>query len=112
VGDLWASQNAGTRDDVFKVLDERLNAYGYAIGDPGSVDPNEMVRSIGLTFVMFAFLDDQSGVTRSAERDSHYDEFLTKLLLDHKDVMVTVAGEVFNRRMKSLYEIFDLYKVR
>jgi hypothetical protein len=112
LGDSWAGQNAGTRDDAFKVLDERLKAYGCAIKDQSSVDPNEMVRSIGLTFATFAFLDDQSGVPRSAERDSHYDEFLTKLLLDHENVVVTVAGEVFNHRMKSLYEIFDSYKVR
>jgi len=110
-GDEWTSQNAGTQDDAFKVLDERLKAYGRAIEDPSSKEPDEMVRSIGLTFATFAFLDDQSGAPGSRERDAHYDEFLTKLLADYKNVVVTVAGEVFNHRMKSLYGMFDSYKV-
>lgn len=110
-GDAWASNNAGTRDDAFKVLDERLKAYGRAIEDPSSADPEEMVRAIGLTFAMFAFADDQIGDPGSAERAAHYEEFLTKLLLDYENVLVTVAGEVFNHRMQSLYGMFDSSKL-
>jgi hypothetical protein len=110
--DAWASINAGSRDDAFKVLDERLRAYGKAIEHQSSADPEEMLRSIGLTFAMFAFADDEMGDPGSAERDAHYEEFLTKLLLDYKNVLVTVAAEVFNHRMQSLYKMFDSYKLK
>jgi hypothetical protein len=111
-GDVWAGQGAGTRDDAFKVLDKRLKVYGKATEDPSSADSDEMLRSIGLAFAMFAFLDDSCGAPGSDERHHHYDDFLTKLLLDHRNLLTTVGGEVFNHRMKSLYGMFDSYRVR
>ena len=39
------------------------------------------------------------------------DEFLSKLLLDYNNVVVTIGGEVFNHRMQVLHAWFDSHKV-
>jgi hypothetical protein len=111
LGDIWASNDAGTRDDAFRILDERLKGYSEAIEDPRSENRDEIIRSIGLRFAIFAFANEEIGDPGSPERDAHYGEFLTNLMLDYKNVVVTVAGEVFDHRGKSLLGIFDSYNL-
>jgi hypothetical protein len=111
LGNAWESINAGTRDDAFKVIDERLKAYAAAIEEPTSANPDEMLHAIGSTFALFAFAHEGIGDPGSRERDAHYEEFLTKLLLDHRNIVIAVASEVFNHRMQSLYGMFDSYKL-
>jgi hypothetical protein len=105
------SISAGNKDDAFRVIDERLKAYAAATEDPSSANPDKMLHAIGSTFTLFAFAHEGIGDPGSRERDAHYEEFLTKLLLDHHNVVVTVAAEVFNHRMQSLYGMFDSYKL-
>jgi hypothetical protein len=111
LGNYWGSINAGTGDDAFKVIDERLKAYAAAVEEPTSANPDEMLRSIGSTFAIFAFAHDGIGDSGSREREAHFQEFLTKRLLDHKNIVIAVAAEVFNHRIQSLRGMFDSYKL-
>ena len=111
LANTWDSIGAGNKDDAFRIIDSRLAAYGARIEEPGSVDPDTTLKSIGETFAMFAFAHEGIGDPGSRERDAHYEEFLTKLLLNHHNVVVTVAAEVFNHRVQSLYRMFESFKL-
>jgi hypothetical protein len=108
---FWAPRNAGTVEDAFRILDARLKTYGAVIEQPSSADPDQLSQAIGLQYAMYAFAHEGIGEPGSRERDAHYEEFLTKLLLDHNNIVVTVAGEVFNHRIQMLYTWFDSHKV-
>ena len=109
--DFWAPRNAGTLDDAFRILDARLKAYGAVIEQPSSLEPDHLTQAIGLQYAAYAFAHDGIREPGSREREAHYDEFLSKLLLDHHNVIVTVGGEVFNHRIRMLHTWFDSHQV-
>jgi hypothetical protein len=108
---FWAPRNAGTVEDAFRILDARLKTYGAVIEQPSSTEPDQLTQAIGLQYAAYAFAHDGIGDPGSRERDAHYEEFLSKLLLDHNNIVVSVAGEVFNYRIQMLYTWFDSHKV-
>jgi hypothetical protein len=110
-GDFLQSKNAGTRDDAFKILDARLKAYGARIEDPSSSNPEEMLRSIGETFGMYALLDETFFGADGRAREDRFPDILKKLSQDYDNVAITVGSEVFNHRMQMLYAWFDSHKV-
>ena len=109
---FWESKNAGTRDDAFNTLDARLKAYGERINEPSSADPEKMLRSIGETFAIYAFLDDTYTGGEGRLREDRFLAFKRKLSLDHDEIAITVGGAVFNDRIQSLYTFFDSYKLK
>ena len=110
-GDFLESKNAGTRDDAFEILDARLKAYGASIEEPSSADREEVLRSIGLKFAMYALADDSFFGADGRAREDRYEAFLGKLLVDHENIITTVGAEVFNHRMQALHTWFDSHKV-
>ncbi len=110
-GAFWAPRHAGTVEDAVRILTARIEAYGGAIEQPDSVEPDQLVEAIGSQYAAYAFAHDGIGDPGSRERAANYDEFATKLRLDHNKVVITVAGEVFNNRMQKLYTWFDSHKV-
>jgi hypothetical protein len=110
-GNFLEGKNAGTRDDAFKILDARLKAYGASIEEPSSADPEEMLRSIGLKFAMYALAEDSFYDADGRAREDRYEAFLGKLLVDHDNTITTVGAEVFNHRMQTLYTWFDSHKL-
>jgi len=98
-GNFLESKRAGTRDDAFKILDARLNAYGASIEEPSSAEPEEMLRSIGLKFAMYALAEECEKA------------FLVKLLVDCENIITTVGAEVFNHRVQMLHTWFDSHKI-
>jgi len=112
LGNFWESKNAGTKDDVFKILDARLEAYGARINEPGSAEPEEMLRAIGETFAIYAFLDETyQGIDGCLKEDRFFD-IQRKLSLDHDEIAIKVGGAAFNYRINSLYEVFDSFKIK
>jgi hypothetical protein len=108
---FWAPRHAGTFDDAVRIITARIAAYGEAIEQPSSAEPDQLVEAIGLVFAAYAFAHDGIGEPWSGERAAHYDEFANKLQLDHNKVVITVAGEVFNNRLQTLYTWFDGHNV-
>ena len=111
LGSFWESKNAGTRDDAFRILDERLKAYGARIEEPSSVDPDKMLRSIGEMFATYAFVDDAFIGIDGRPKEDRFPDFLRKLSQDHDDITITVGAEAFNYRIQSLYGVFDSCKL-
>jgi hypothetical protein len=109
--DFWAPRHAGTVEDAFRILDARLKAYGAVIEQPSSAEPDQLIQAIGLQYAMYAFAHEGIGDPWSRERDAHYEEFLTKLLLDSNNIVVAVGGEVFNHRTQMLYTWFDSHNL-
>ena len=109
--DFWAPRNAGTLEDAFRTLDARLQAYGAVIERPSSAVPDQLNQAIGLQYAAYALAHDGIGDPGSPEREAHYDEFLSKLLLDYHGVVISVGGEVFNHRIQMLDAWFDSHKV-
>ena len=110
-GNFLKSKNAGTRDDAFKILDERLKAYSASIEEPSSANPEGMLRSIGLKFAMYALAEDSFYGADGRSREDRFPDFLRKISQDHDEIVITVGGEVFNHRMQMLYTWLDLHKV-
>ena len=111
LGHFWESKNAGTRDDAFKIIDARLKAYGARIEEPSSADPDELLRSIGETFAIYAFVDDTFIGVDGRPREDCFWDLKKKLSRDHEDVVITVGGAAFNYRIQSLYGFFDSSKI-
>ena len=109
--DFWAPRHAGTVEDAFRILDARLKAYGAVTEQPSSTEPDQLIQAIGSQYAMYAFAHEGIGDPSSREREARYEEFLTKLLLDYDNVVVTVGGEVFNHRTQMLYTWFDSHNV-
>lgn len=107
LGKFWESKNAGTKDDAYKTIDARCEAYGAGIGGT-STDPDETRRSIGMTFAAYAFADDRF-VGRP--RKEGFPEYLRKLSQDQCDTVVRVAGEVFTHRIQTLQGFFNSYRL-
>lgn len=112
LGHFWESKNAGTMDDAFKTLNARLEAYGARINEPSSEDPEKMLRSIGETFAIYAFLDDTYTGGKGRLREDRFLAFKRKLSLDHDEIAISVGAEAFNYRIQSLYDFFDSYKLK
>jgi hypothetical protein len=110
-GSFLESKNAGTRDDAFRILDGRLKAYGATIERPSSADPDEMIRSVGLTYAAYAFAEDSFYGADGRPREDRFPDFLRKLSQDHGEIVIAVGGEVFNHRMQMLYTWFDSHEV-
>jgi hypothetical protein len=108
---FWAPRHAGTVEDAFRILTARIEAYGRAIEQPSSAEPDQLVEAIGLQYAAYAFAHEGMGEPWSRERDAHYDEFAAKLLRDPNNVVITVAGEVFNHRIQTLYAWFDDHSI-
>jgi hypothetical protein len=111
LGHFWESKNAGTMDDAFKTLNARLEAYGARINEPSSEDPEKMLRSIGETFAIYAFLDDTYTGGQGRLREDRFLAFQRKLSLDHGEIAISVGAEAFNDRILSLYGFFDSNKL-
>jgi len=88
-----------------RILTARIEAYGEAIEQPSSAEPDQLVEAIGLVYAAYAFANDGIGEPWSRERAAHYDEFADKLQLDHNKIVITVAGEVFNNRFANLLHL-------
>lgn len=112
LGHFWESKNAGTRDDAFKILDARLEAYGSRINEPSSANPEELLRSIGEAFAIYVFLDDTYTGIDGRLREDRFLAFQRKLSLDHDEIAIKVGGAAFNDRIQSLYGFFDSYKLK
>jgi len=110
-GKFLESKNAGTRDDALEILDQRLKAYGASIEEPGSADPEEMLRSIGLKFAIYALAEDSFYEADGRPKEERFPEFLRKISQDHDEIVIAVGGEVFNHRMQMLYAWLDSHKV-
>ncbi len=112
LGGFWESKNAGTTDDAFKILDERLKAYGARIEEPSSEDPDKMLRSIGETFAAYAFVDDTFIGIDGRPKVDRFPDFQRKLSQDHDNITITVGTDAFNYRIQSLYGFFDSCKLK
>ena len=111
-GTAWESDNRGTRDDVFRVFDARLKAYGARVEEPSSEDPETMLTSIGETFAMYALTDETFCGADGRAREDRFQDVLKKLSQDHGRIAITVGSEAFNHRVQSLYGMFDQFKVK
>ena len=111
-GTAWESENRGTRDDVFRIFDARIKAYGARIEEPSSEDPDTMLASIGETFAMYALTDETFYGDDGRPREDCFPDVLKKLSQDHERIAITVGSEAFNHRVQSLYSMFDQFKVK
>jgi hypothetical protein len=109
--DFWAPRNAGTVEDAFRIIDARLKAYSAVMEEQNSAEVDELTQAIGSQYAAYAFAHDGIGEPWSRERAAHYTEFLSKCLLDYRNVVIGVGGEVFNHRIQMLYSWFDSHKV-
>ncbi len=107
LGNYFEGKNAGTCEDAIKILDSRIRSYGMRIEEPDSVDPNKMLRSIGETFATYAFCYESHFGDDGHPREDKFMEFKNRLSQDYDDVTITVGGEAFNYRIKSLYPVFE-----
>ena len=112
LANTWESENIGTRDDGFRILDARLKAYGASIEEPGSADPDETLRLIGLQFATYVLVDDTFIGVDGRSREDRFPDFWRRLSQDHEEIVITVGGEVFNHRIQTLYSFFDSYKLK
>jgi hypothetical protein len=111
-GDAWESNNRGTMDDAFRILNGRLKAYESVIDGLSSADPEEMIRSLSLMYAMFALAEDSFFGAVGLPRIDRYPDHLTKLLLDYKNVVSTVGAEALRYRMHTLQSLFDSFTLK
>ena len=111
-GDAWESNNRGTIDDAFRILDGRLKAYESVIEGLNSADPEGMTRALSVMYAMFALAEDSFFGTDGRPRKDRYPDHLTKLLLDHKNVVSTVGAEALHYRMHMLQSLFDSFTLK
>jgi len=112
LGNFWESRRVGTRDDAFRMLDARLKAYGARIEEPGSVDSDTMLRSIGETFAMYALTDETFCGVDGHAREDRFPDVWKKCSQDPGGIAITVGSVAFNHRVQSLYGMFDSFKVK
>ena len=111
VGGFWEEQNAGTKDDAFKMLLARITAYGARVEEPDSAEPDTMLRSIGETFAMYALTDETFCGPDGRAREDRFPDVLKKLSQDHANITITVGSAAFNYRVQSLYGMFDSFRL-